>query len=130
MRIVIFMLFLSVMYADNCNNEQNNYVVAILEYKITMQNLDQQEQIDLDRVHNNILRNNIKSPIDLMQERLSDSYNAFEYRNKILEEDNSVIRDIINMQDEVRNFYNRQRLIALEKLNLSKLKLQRCKNKK
>ncbi|MCV3337059.1 hypothetical protein L8T90_03580 [Campylobacter sp. RKI_CA19_01121] len=104
MRIVIFMLFLSVMYADNCNNEQNNYVVAILEYKITMQNLDQQEQIDLDRVHNNILRNNIKSPMDLMQERLSDSYNAFEYRNKILEEDNRVIRDIINMQDEVRNF--------------------------
>ncbi|HEC1775736.1 hypothetical protein L8U98_00515 [Campylobacter sp. RKI_CA19_01128] len=130
MRIVIFMLFLSVMYADNCNNEQNNYVVAILEYKITMQNLDQQEQIDLDRVHNNILRNNIKSPMDLMQERLSDSYNAFEYRNKILEEDNRVIRDIINMQDEVRNFYNRQRLIALEKLNLSKFKLQRCKNKK
>ncbi|EAJ5701098.1 hypothetical protein CLC19171_0242 [Campylobacter lari subsp. concheus] len=130
MRIVIFMLFLSVIYADNCNNEQNNYVVAILEYKITMQNSDQQEQIDLDRVHNNILRDNIKSPIDLMQERLSDSYNAFEYRNKILEEDNSVIRDIINMQDEVRNFYNRQRLIALEKLNLSKLKLQRCKNKK
>ncbi|EGK7484687.1 hypothetical protein [Campylobacter sp. LMG 17559] len=130
MRIVIFMLFLSIMYADNCNNEQNNYVVAILEYKITMQNLDQQEQIDLDRVHNNILRNNIKSPMDLMQERLSDSYNAFEYRNKILEEDNRVIRDIINMQDEVRNFYNRQRLIALEKLNLSKFKLQRCKNKK
>ncbi|HEC1750720.1 TPA: hypothetical protein R1712_000204 [Campylobacter lari] len=130
MRIVIFMLFLSVMYADNCNNEQNNYVVAILEYKITMQNLDQQEQIDLDRIHNNILRNNIKSPMDLMQERLSDSYNAFEYRNKILEEDNRVIRDIINMQDEVRNFYNRQRLIALEKLNLSKLKLQRCKDKK
>ncbi|AJC85760.1 hypothetical protein [Campylobacter sp. RM16704] len=130
MRIIIFMLLLSVMYADNCNNEQNDYKEAVLEYKITIQNLDQQEQIDLDRVHNNILRNNTKSPMDLMQERLSDNYNAFEYRNKILEEDNRAIRDIINMQDEVRNFYNRQRLIALEKLNLSKLKLQRCKNKK
>ncbi|AJC87238.1 hypothetical protein [Campylobacter insulaenigrae] len=130
MRIVIFMLFLSVMYADNCNNEQNDYKVAVLEYKIAIQNLDQQEQMDLDTQLANYSRKNLKTQADIIDEITSPNYNSYQsIKNRNRDQVNQ-IKDIFNIQNEVRNFYDRQRITALEKLNLAKLKLQRCKNKR
>ncbi|MCR6594624.1 hypothetical protein [Campylobacter insulaenigrae] len=130
MRIVIFMLFLSVMYADNCNNEQNDYKVAVLEYKIAIQNLDQQEQIDLDTQLANYSRKNLKTQADIIDEITSPNYNSYQsIKNRNRDQVNQ-IKDIFNIQNEVRNFYDRQRITALEKLNLAKLKLQRYKNKR
>ncbi|MCR6591302.1 Uncharacterised protein [Campylobacter insulaenigrae] len=130
MRIVIFMLFLSAMYADNCNNEQNDYKVAVLEYKIAIQNLDQQEQMDLDTQLANYSRKNLKTQADIIDEITSPNYNSYQsIKNRNRDQVNQ-IKDIFNIQNEVRKFYDRQRIIALEKLNLAKLKLQRCKNKR
>lgn len=88
--------------------------------RLREQALNQKEQMDLDNQLTAHIRNQLKSPVDEITERLSPNYNSAEaIKKSIIDQDNAITK-LLNTQDSIKNQYDKQRLDLQTNLEIAK----------